>query len=112
MRILHVIPSANPAGGGPIEAVTRLGLEYTRQGNEVEIVTLDPPDAGWLLHYPLPCHALGPAMLKYGYTSRLLPWLREHARRYDLVVVNGVWQYTSFAAWRAPARPAAISRSA
>jgi hypothetical protein len=41
MRILHVIPSLNPAGGAPIEAVTRLGLEYRRQGADVEILTLD-----------------------------------------------------------------------
>ena len=33
MRILHVIPSLNPAGGGPIEAVTRLGLEYLAAGH-------------------------------------------------------------------------------
>ena len=36
-------PSLNPAGGGPIEAVTRLGLEYRRQGTDVEILTLDDP---------------------------------------------------------------------
>jgi glycosyltransferase involved in cell wall biosynthesis len=54
-----------------------------------------------LSNFPLPCHALGPAVLKYGYTRRLVPWLRANARRFDLVVVNGVWQYTSFAVWRA-----------
>ena len=51
--------------------------------------------------FPLPHHALGPAFLKYGYTRRLVPWLRQHAPEFDLVVVNGVWQYTSFAVWRA-----------
>jgi glycosyltransferase involved in cell wall biosynthesis len=102
MRILHVIPSLNPAGGGPIEAVTRLGLEYRRQGaNNVEILTLDPPEAEWIKTFPLPCHAIGPAFLKYSYTTRLVPWLRTHAPRFDLIVVNGVWQYTSFGVWRA-----------
>jgi glycosyltransferase involved in cell wall biosynthesis len=101
MRILHVIPSLNPAGGGPIEAVTRLGLEYLRQGTDVEVVTLDDPRAEWLQDFPLPRHALGPALFKYRYTPRLVPWLRQHAPEFDLVVVNGVWQYTSFAVWRA-----------
>jgi glycosyltransferase involved in cell wall biosynthesis len=101
MRILHVIPSLNPAGGGPIEAVTRLGLEYRRQGADVEILTLDPPHAEWIKTFPLPCHALGPAFLKYSYSRRLVPWLRTHAPSFDLIVVNGVWQYTSFAVWRA-----------
>jgi len=101
MRILHVIPTLNPAGGGPIEAVTRLGLEYRRQGNDVEILTLDDPQSGWLTDFPLPYHALGPAFLNYRYTSRLVPWLKTNAPGFDLVVVNGVWQYSSFAVWRA-----------
>jgi glycosyltransferase involved in cell wall biosynthesis len=101
MRILHVIPSLNPAGGGPIEAVTRLGLEYARQGTEVQVLTLDDPRAEWLKDFPLPHHAIGPVFLKYGYTPRLVPWLRKHGPEFDLVVVNGVWQYTSFAVWRA-----------
>ncbi len=101
MRILHVIPSLNPAGGGPIEAVTRLGLEYRRQGADVEVLTLDPPQAEWIKTFPLPCHALGPAFLKYSYSGRLVPWLRTHTPEFDLIVVNGVWQYTSFAVWRA-----------
>jgi glycosyltransferase involved in cell wall biosynthesis len=101
MRILHIIPSLNPAGGGPAEAVTRLGIEYRRQGADVEVVTLDDPQAEWVKTFPLPCHAIGPALLKYSYTRRLVPWLRTHAPSFDLIVVNGVWQYTSFAAWRA-----------
>jgi glycosyltransferase involved in cell wall biosynthesis len=100
MRILHIIPSVHPAGGGPIEAVTRLGLEYVRQGNLVEVVTLDDPQAECVKTFPLPCHPVGPGHLKYGYSPRLMPWLREHAAGFDLVVVNGVWQFTSFAAWR------------
>jgi glycosyltransferase involved in cell wall biosynthesis len=100
-RVLHVIPSANPAAGGPIEAVTRLGLEYERMGATVEIVTLDNPNAQWLRTFPLTCHALGPSLLKYGYTRRLVPWLETHAKYFDVVVVNGLWQYTSFGAWRA-----------
>ena len=101
MRILHVIPTLNPAGGGPIEAVTRLGMEYRRQGTDVEILTLDDPASNWLKDFPLPYHALGPAFLNYRYTSQLVPWLKQNAPTFDLVVVNGVWQYSSFAVWRA-----------
>ncbi len=100
MRILHVIPSVDPAGGGPIEAVTRLGIEYKRLGHEVEVLTLDDPNAPCLKGFPLPCHPVGPGVLKYGYTRRLIPWLRSHSAGFDVIVVNGVWQYTSFAVWR------------
>ena len=30
-----------------------------------------------------------------------MPWLQTHTSDFDLIVVNGVWQYTSFAVWRA-----------
>jgi glycosyltransferase involved in cell wall biosynthesis len=39
--------------------------------------------------------------LRYGYSPRLAPWLRAHADRYDAVIVNGLWNYASFGAWRA-----------
>ena len=32
---------------------------------------------------------------------RLLSWLRENATRYDAVIVNGIWQYHSYATWLA-----------
>ena len=40
-------------------------------------------------------------MLAYRFNPRLVPWLRGNASNYDVVVVNGIWQYTSFAVWRA-----------
>jgi glycosyltransferase involved in cell wall biosynthesis len=48
----------------------------------------------------MPIHALGPSFLSYGYASRVVPWLRNNVRNYDIVVVNGLWQYLSFACWR------------
>jgi len=65
------------------------------------VASLDAPDAEFIKHFPLPIHPLGPGLLKYGYTNRLVPWLREHARNYDVLVVDGIWQYHSFGAWRA-----------
>ena len=100
-RILHVIRSADPVGGGPIEVVTRLGIEHRLRGRSVEIATLDDPAAAFVKRFPLPIHPLGPVWSNYGYTSRLLPWLRSHASDFDIVIVNGLWQYTSFAVWQA-----------
>jgi glycosyltransferase involved in cell wall biosynthesis len=101
MRILHAIHSVSPAAGGPVEGVQQLGRLAISNGHHVEVVCLDRPDAAFLGSFPLPVHALGPALLGYGYTSRLVPWLRENASSYDIVVVNGLWQYHSFAVWRA-----------
>jgi glycosyltransferase involved in cell wall biosynthesis len=92
----------NPTGGGPIEGLKQLALaNQSHCGHAMEVVSLDAPNAPYLSGFPLPVHALGPRFLKYGYSDRLLPWLQENARNYDMVVVNGLWEYQSFAVWRA-----------
>lgn len=101
MKILHVISSVNPAGGGPIEGVKQLGAVLTSQGHHVEISSLDAPGAPYLKDFPLPVHPLGPAKYGYSFSSRFIPWLRANRKKYDAVVVNGIWQYHSFGTWRA-----------
>jgi glycosyltransferase involved in cell wall biosynthesis len=101
MKILHIISSVNPAGGGPIEGVKQLGTTLVACGHRVEIASLDAPEMPWVGECPLPVHALGPPHLGYAYSTRLIPWLRAHHNEYDAAVVNGIWQYHSFAAWRA-----------
>ena len=70
-------------------------------GHEVEVVTLDAPDEPFVASFPLKAHAVGPSKGGYGYNPELVPWLKRHARGYDAIIVNGIWEYHSFAAWRA-----------
>jgi glycosyltransferase involved in cell wall biosynthesis len=100
MQILHIIGTLGPEAGGPTESV-RVLMSYGPIGYTGEVVTLDDPAAPFLKHFDFPVHALGPTKTKYGFNSRLLPWLRENRSRFDGVVVNGLWQYCGFAAWRA-----------
>ncbi|HTV06525.1 MAG TPA: glycosyltransferase [Acidobacteriaceae bacterium] len=88
------------AGGGPPEGLRRLAEGYQREGHEVEIATLDDPRAPFIATLPYPVWAHGPVR-GYGYSRSLLPWLREHSSRFDAVIVNGLWQYHSRAAWLA-----------
>jgi glycosyltransferase involved in cell wall biosynthesis len=101
MRILHIISGVNPKGGGPIEGVQQIGRKLVAMGHSVEVLCLDDPAAEHVKSFPLPVHALGPTTGDYQYNARLLPWLRAHAREYDVIVVNGLWQYHSFGTWRA-----------
>lgn len=39
--------------------------------------------------------------LRYGYTPKLGKWLKKNARSYDAVVLNGLWNYTSYGTWSA-----------
>lgn len=101
MRILHSIASVNPVGGGPIEALKQLAAVNQRHGHTVEVLSMDRPEDPWVGQCSVKCHAMGPAWLGYGYTRRLVPWLRAHHHEYDVVIVNGLWQYSSFGIWRA-----------
>jgi glycosyltransferase involved in cell wall biosynthesis len=100
MRLLHVVASVDPRGGGPMEGVRQRGLRLEQLGHTVEAVTLDDPAAAFVRGFPLKVHAVGPVRSSYGYSAALIPWLEAHAAGYDAIVVNGLWQFHSFAAWR------------
>jgi glycosyltransferase involved in cell wall biosynthesis len=99
MKILHAIQSADPAGGGPIEAIRQL-IAATRNNQEHHIVSVDDPVAPFLREFPVPVIGLGPASF-LGYSVRLTPWLRDNARHFDCVVIHGLWRYVSLGTWRA-----------
>ncbi|WP_262964951.1 glycosyltransferase [Methylobacter psychrophilus] len=98
MKILRIIRSVNPEGGGPIEGVRQLSDIMQNQGHSVEIVSLDAPDAPWVIDCPLTVHAMGPGKGTYGYSNKLKPWLLANVEDYDAVIINGIWQYHGFAA--------------
>jgi glycosyltransferase involved in cell wall biosynthesis len=100
MRILHIIGTLNPASGGPAASVPML-IEFGRAGDHGEAVTLDDPGAAFLAQLDFPVTALGPARTRFGYTPRLIPWLRSNAACFDAVVVHGLWQFCGLATWRA-----------
>lgn len=101
MKILHVIHSVNPQGGGPIEGIRQLSSALLELGHSVDVLSLDTPDSPGVRDFPFPLFPLGSGRPGYGYSPRVLPWLTGHARDYDFVLVNGLWQYGSFAVWRA-----------
>ena len=100
LKILQMVQTLDPSGGGVAAAVFGLNRGLARRGHKIEVVALDDPEAPWLLDVGLPVHALGAGLTSYRYSARLLPWLKKHGGDYDRVMVNGIWQYLSFAAWR------------
>lgn len=96
-----MVQTLDPSTGGVASAVTSLSKAMAARGHNVEIVSLDGSDAPWIAATSLRVHALGVGRTRYRYSRELLPWLRKNAGRFDRVIVNGLWQYQSFAAWRA-----------
>jgi glycosyltransferase involved in cell wall biosynthesis len=100
LKILQMVQTLDPSGGGVAVAVLGLNRGLARRGHKIDIVTLDEPSARWLANVDLNVHALGAGLTSYRYSPKLLPWLKKHGADYDRVIVNGLWQYLSFAAWR------------
>jgi glycosyltransferase involved in cell wall biosynthesis len=103
MKILHIIHSVDPASGGTIEGLIQQCQALP--GCACEVVCLDLPDARFLDRFPLPVYALGARahrsrLSRFGYSPRLVPWLKAHAGDYDMIVVNGLWNYASAGASR------------
>jgi glycosyltransferase involved in cell wall biosynthesis len=98
MRILHIIATLDPASGGPSESVRTL-MGFGVIGYTGEVATLDDPNAPFLKGLPFPVHALGPVSMTYSFSPKLHGWLRANYKRFDGVVVNGLWNYCGLVAW-------------
>ena len=71
---------------------------------------LDDPAAAWIKdachaeadrrRVDLTVRALGSGLTSYRYSRELMPWLQKNGGDYECVIVHGIWQYLSFAAWR------------
>ena len=97
MKLLHVLQSANPTGGGVFEAVNQFAAAHRRAGHTVDIASLDAPDSPWVSACPQPVRALGRGRRGYGYAPGFASWLHGVKEDYDAIIVNGIWQYSSFA---------------
>jgi len=105
LKILQLVHTLDPSVGGVAAAVLALSRGLARRGHKLDIVVLDDPrvvaavaDRGPADNITM--HALGSGLTSYRYSQALWPWLRQHGGDYDRVIVNGIWQYVSFAAWR------------
>lgn len=101
MKILHCIRSVDPVSGGPIEGVRQLAAAGHEFGMVHGVLSLDAPDAACVKECPLATTAVGTNSIGYGYSSLFVPTLRSLAPNYDIVVVNGLWQYQALGTLRA-----------
>ncbi|MGZ3240166.1 MAG: glycosyltransferase [Burkholderiaceae bacterium] len=98
MRILRIIASMDPKGGGPAEGIRQVGLALARMGHQTECLTADDPQAHWLAAQPFLIHALGPGRGSYAYCPGMKAWLKQHAHNYDAIIISGLWQHPGLVA--------------
>jgi glycosyltransferase involved in cell wall biosynthesis len=99
MKLLHIIASMDPASGGPCQGIRNTNPELMHNGISREVVSLDDPNSAFLGMDNFTIHALGPAKGPWQYSRKLRPWLMANMDRFDVVVINGLWLYSSFAGW-------------
>jgi glycosyltransferase involved in cell wall biosynthesis len=101
MRLLHVIASTAPESGGPIEALLRISEVMLRDGHEVVVASLESEEETAKRPFPFPVIGVGRGTGKYRYNPRLTPWLKQKAGDFDVVILHGLWNYSSLGSWRA-----------
>lgn len=112
LRILRVIESMNPAYGGPCQGIRNSIPELDAMGSVNEVISVDDENSVWSVDDNFPIHRLGPGSGPWGYSPKLLAWLRSNLSNYDVVVVHGLWQYYGYAVRKAIAWLAAKGRKA
>ena len=112
MKILNVIGSVDLRNGGTTSHVFSISRIWESLGHTCHVLCLDPPEAACVAASPIKTIALGPSgrladlsrklpLLRYGFTPALVRWLRGNAEGYDVIILNGLWNYTSLGCWRA-----------
>jgi glycosyltransferase involved in cell wall biosynthesis len=100
MKILQVIGSMDPKAGGPCQVVRDLAAQAAHDGATMEVVCLDDPQSEYLKRETVSVHALGKSRGAWGYHAALRPWLESNVRRFDAVILNGLWQYHGYTVWK------------
>jgi len=97
-KCLHVTASMDPRLGGVSQAIRTLADPSNYSDNVIlhEVASLDDP-AALFPDTPFILYKLGPAKSPWAYSAKLIPWLREHAIGYDIIVIHGLWLFHGFA---------------
>ena len=101
MKILRLIPSINPVLGGTVEALKQTTQALISVGVKVEIACMDDAQSEFVLAFPCVVHATGLGQGVYSYSKSYMDWLLSNVHRYDCVIVEGIWQYHSYAVRKA-----------
>ncbi|PTT02667.1 glycosyl transferase family 1 [Pedobacter sp. HMWF019] len=101
MLILHVLPTLDPKAGGLSQAVRNMIRYASGPDLQHEVVCLDPADASYLFEDSFKIHALGKGKTAWNYHGELRSWLNRNLQRYCSILVHGLWQYQSYAVYKA-----------
>lgn len=96
MKILRVVSTMDPKAGGVVEAIHQSALALNDQNFQVSVLCFDNPNAYWVTEkQAYQVHALGESKTHYSINWRYFGWLKENASSYDIIILDGLWQFIS-----------------
>jgi len=90
----------DPKSGGPAQGIRNLDKSMKDVGVIREVVCFDLPDSPYLGSDNFLVHAVGPGKGPWHYCSKFIPWLKANIHRFDVIIINGLWLYNSYATWK------------
>ena len=90
----------DPSAGGIARAISLTNPVLTLNGAVSDVATVDNPNSKFLEQSEDRVLALGPGKFGWGYSRRLTLKLAEIIKSYDIVVVEGIWQFSAWIAHR------------
>jgi glycosyltransferase involved in cell wall biosynthesis len=99
LKILHIISSANPETGGPIQGIRNYEKALFDLGVERDLVCFDDPASikSWGFPSTLNVIGLGESKTNWQYNESFVPWLEANAIKYDRIIMDGMWSYHTYA---------------
>ncbi|MDR7127777.1 glycosyltransferase involved in cell wall biosynthesis [Algoriphagus sp. 4150] len=101
MKVLRVIVTMHPSYGGPCQGIRNSIPAMKELGIENEVVCLDNKDLDYGMSDGFLIHKIGNGVGPYKYNVSLNNWLNSNFNRFDLVIIHGLWLYTSYGTFRA-----------
>ena len=98
IRVLHAIPEFSTRYGGPVTGIASLAPALRAYGVET-IVSSSAHDIVEALD--VECVARGRNITRFQVNFTQALWLMRNVRRYDLVVLDGAWSFSTLAGWLA-----------
>ncbi len=97
IKILRVIPTLNPASGGPAQHIKLITPFLNKLNIETTVVSLDEPSDSFLENLSFKIIPMGRPSSPWQYNKKLYQKLQEIIAEYDLVIQHGLWLYHGYA---------------
>jgi glycosyltransferase involved in cell wall biosynthesis len=101
VKILRVIASMKPEGGGPAQGIRNSIPELERLGAVNEVLCFDSGNESYCGKDPFVIYYLGLGIGSYKFNKKLKTWLLQNFHRYEVVIIHGLWLFNSYGTFRA-----------